>query len=77
MGYTPEFFHIANPDNAGRAFTYCTFDEGYRPELVDVWEIISVRIQRGEPLLLDVRCMNIEIDMFERGEFVALCDAPS
>ncbi len=77
MGYTLEYFHIANPDNAGRAFTYYTFDEGYRPELVDVWDIIGVRIQRDEPLLLDVRCMNIEIDMFERGEFVALRDAPS
>jgi hypothetical protein len=77
MGYSLEFFHIANPDDAGRAFSYYTFDEGYRPELVDVWEIIGVRIQRDEPLLLDVRCMHIEEDMFERGEFVALRDALS
>jgi hypothetical protein len=77
MGYSLEFFQIANPDSTGRVFTYYTFDEGYRPELVDVWDIIGLRIQRDEPLLLDVRCMNIEIDMFERGEFVALRDAPS
>jgi hypothetical protein len=80
MGYTPESFQISNPDNEGRVFTYYTFDEGYRPELLDVWEIVGVHQRSNDPPLLDIRLMHLEVEDMEKfaeGEFVALQHAPS
>lgn len=77
IGYSLESFHLTNPDSEGHQFTYYTFDEHYRPELLDTWEIVGLHQQSNDPWLLDMRFMHIDLEMFDRGEFVALRDAPS
>jgi len=72
-----------NPDIKGRHFTYYTFDEHYRPEFLDRWEIIGLHQQSTDPWLLDMRCMHIEmedienIELFAERKYKALEDARS
>ena len=76
MGYTLEFFYLESSGNAEPVFSYYTFDEQYRPELLDVWDVIGLHQHSEERWLLDMRLMHIDLEMFDRGEFVALRDAP-
>jgi hypothetical protein len=77
LGDIFDFFNLQNPDSEGRQFTYYTIDEQYRPEVLDVWEIIGLHQHSQEPWLLDVRFMHIDLEMFDRGAFLALQHAPS
>lgn len=77
IGYSLETFNLTNPDSEGRQFTYYTFDEHYRPELLDTWEFVGLHQQSNDPWLLNIRFLHIDLEMFDFGEFVALRDAPS
>ncbi len=76
IGYRPEALRIANPDYEGRLFTYYTFAGVYSPQVIDVWEVVGLRFQSNDPLLLDMRMMHIEDEMFEY-EVTTLQDMPS
>jgi hypothetical protein len=72
IGYSPKRFHLVNPDAQGRTFSYYTFDEQYRPEFVEIWEIIGLRFQSEEPWLLDLQLLHIEQE--DRGDFLSWQD---
>jgi hypothetical protein len=77
IGYHLEPLCIVNPDDEGHIFTYYTFAGKYPPEVIDVWDIVGLRFQSHDPLLLNMRMMQIDSEMFDVLEdFIALRDAP-